>query len=123
MANKYANTDKDIHTRIFKYVVRGIKIIRLIPKTSENIPIIEQVSRSLTSMGANDQEADAAITRKDFIAKYAIVLKETKETIYWWKVLEETGFKNDDTGSLISEGKEIFMIVSAITKNTKNIEH
>lgn len=117
--NKYANTDKDIHARVFKYVVQGVEIIRLIPKTSENLTITEQLGRSLTSIGANDQEADAAITRKDFIAKYAIVLKETKKTIYWWRVLKEIGFKNDNLDSLISEGKEIFMIVSAIIKSSK----
>lgn len=104
MANKYANTDKDIHSRIFKYVIRGFKVVKTIPKTLEYRPIIEQLAKSLTSMGANDQEADAAISRKDFVAKYAITLKETKETIYWWKILKETGFKNDDLDWLISEG-------------------
>jgi len=48
------------------------------PKTTENIPVISQVSSSLTSIGANDQEADATTSKKDFIAKYAIVRKETK---------------------------------------------
>lgn len=68
MNNKYSGTDKDIHARIFKYVTTGLICLRSIPKNSETISIIEQVSRSLTSVGANDQEADAALTKRDFMA-------------------------------------------------------
>lgn len=120
MNNKYSNSDKDIHERIFKYVVVGLKVIKLIPKTTENIPIIGQLSGSLTSMGANDQEADSASSKKDFIQKYGIVRKETKETIYWWKVLKETGFKHDQLEWLINEGKEIHSIVTTIILNSKD---
>ncbi len=90
--NKYLNTDKDIHIRIHKFVVNCfVNIVRKIPKTTENIPIIQQISASLTSMGANDQEADAADSNRDFIAKYTIVRKETKETKYWLSIVSDTG--------------------------------
>lgn len=72
--NKYANTEKDIHIRIHKFVVSClVNIVKKIPKAPENIPIIQQISASLTSMGANDQEADAADSNRDFVAKYTIV--------------------------------------------------
>ncbi len=119
MNTKYSNTDKDIHKRIFNYIVTGLRVIKEIPKTTENLPIINQVSRSLTSIGANDQEADATITRKDFISKYSIVIKETKETVYWWEILKASDFKHEHLEWLIGEGKEIFKIVSAIIKNTR----
>jgi four helix bundle protein len=119
MNNSYSGTDKDIHNRIFKYIVVGLKVIRETPKTLETTSILDQVCRSLTSMGANDQEADAAITRKDFAAKYSIVLKETKETIYWWKILKELGSKHKEIDWLIPEGGEIFRVVSVIIKNSK----
>ncbi len=82
--NKYRGTEKDIHTRIYKFVINCFRdVVKKIPKTTENIPIINQVSSSLTSIGANDQEADATTSKKDFIAKYSIARKETKETKYW----------------------------------------
>ena len=112
--------DKNIHERIFKYVIAGVKVIKTIPKNIENIPIISQISGSLTSMGANDQEADSASSKKDFIQKYGIVRKETKETIYWWKVLKETGFVHPQLDWLISEAKEIYAIVTTIILNSKN---
>ena len=81
--NKYRGTEKDIHQRIYRFVVDCfVNVVKKIPKTSENVPIIQQISASLTSMGANDREADAALTRKDFISKYVIVRKETSETHY-----------------------------------------
>src|SRR4030042_3995772 len=90
--NKYRNTEKDIHSRIYKFILGCFKdVVKKIPKSIENMPIIEQLSSSLTSIGANDQEADASSSRKDFIAKYQIVKKETKETLYWLKLAEDAG--------------------------------
>lgn len=120
MNNRYSNTDKDIHERIFKYVVIGLKVIKEITRTPENIPIIGQLSGSLTSMGANDQEADSASSKKDFAQKYGIVRKETKETIYWWRVLRETGFKHEQLDWLVNEGKEIHSVVTTIILNSKD---
>src|SRR5258708_37330291 len=81
---------RDIHERIYKFVIRVLNLIKYIPKTSENIVLIGQITRSATSMGANDQEADGAINRKDFVAKYSIVRKEGKEINYWLKIISDT---------------------------------
>ena len=119
--NKYRGTDKDIHTRIYKFVVNCFRdVVKKIPKNTENIPIISQVSSSLTSIGANDQEADATTSKKDFIAKYAIVKKETKETNYWLKVIDEMNLGYvDKINPLIQEGQEIEAIVSSIVQKSK----
>lgn len=120
--NKYTGTDKDIHTRIHKFVVSCfINVVKKIPKTVENIPIIQQISSSLTSMGANDQEADAANSNKDFISKYTIVKKETKETKYWLTFVRDTGMiERSVIDSYIKESQEILLIVSKIIQNSKN---
>ena len=119
--NKYRNTDKDIHKRIYTFVINCFRdVVRKIPKKVENLPIIEQLSSSLTSMGANDQEADAALSRKDFIAKYAIVRKEAKETHYWLSFVRDTDLVNKNVvDPYISECQEIRNIVSSIIENTR----
>lgn len=118
--NKYSNTDKDIHLRIHKFVVTCfVNVVRKIPKTPENLPIIKQVSASLTSMGANDQEADASNSRRDFIAKYMIVKKETKETKYWLTFIRDTSILESSlVDSYIRESQEILLIVSKIIQNS-----
>jgi four helix bundle protein len=111
---------QDIHERIYQFVIRVIKLVKILPKTPENLVIINQVTRSSTSMGANDQEADGTDSRKDFIAKYAIVRKEAKETSYWLRIISDTNpeFKSRMLG-LMQENKEIVKIVSTIILNTK----
>lgn len=90
------------------------------PKTPQNLIIIQQISRSATSMGANDQEADGTDSRKDFIAKYAIVRKEGKETNYWLRLIADTNPSlKARMAKLTQEGKEIVKIVSTIILNTK----
>lgn len=111
---------RDIHERIYQFVVRVLNLTKALPPTPQNLILINQVTRSVTSVGANDQEADGADSRKDFIAKYALVRKEGKETNYWLRVIADTNepFKKrmDD---LQQEGKEIVKIVSSIIGNTK----
>ncbi|MBI3577413.1 four helix bundle protein [Candidatus Gottesmanbacteria bacterium] len=119
--NKYRNTDKDIHVRIYKFVVSCFRdVVRKIPKTAESIPIIGQLSSSLTSMGANDVEADAASSKKDFIAKYMIVRKETRETHYWLCVIRDTGILDQSIVNLyIKECEEIRNVVSSIIEHSR----
>ena len=82
--------------------------------------MINQITKSVTSMGANDQEADGTDSRRDFIAKYTIVRKESKETNYWLRVISDTNpaFMSR-MQNLMQEGKEIVKIVSTIILNSK----
>src|SRR5258708_1522752 len=82
--------EKDIHERIYQFVIRVLNLIKVLSKTPQNDVIIYQLTKSVTSMGANDQEADGAESKKDFIAKYTIVKKENKETNYWLRVIFDT---------------------------------
>jgi four helix bundle protein len=72
----------DIYERIFQFTVDVLRLVRLVPKTEENLVIIRQVLRSVTSVGANSQEADGASTKKDFVHCFTVVRKESKETLF-----------------------------------------
>ncbi len=104
-----------IHNRIFEFVVRVLNLTKSLPKTTQNLNLIGQISRSVTSMGANGQEADGATSKKQFINSFTIVKKETKETNYWLKVISSInpGFSKR-MESLIKEGQEIEAIISSI---------
>lgn len=121
MANKYKGTDKDIHIRINRFVVNCFRdVVQQIHKNTENNVIISQLASSLTSMGANDREADAAGSQKDFVARYTIVRKETNETIYWLTLVYELKLlKFPVLNSYLVEAKEIFKIVSTIIIHAK----
>lgn len=53
--------------------------------------MVDQLARAATSIGANIYEAQYAQSRKDFISKLEISLKESNETSYWLKLMYETG--------------------------------
>lgn len=115
------NKPKDIHERIYAFALSVFSLIKKIKKNTQNDVIIYQLVKSVTSMGANDQEADGAESRKDFIAKYTIVKKESKETNYWLKLVGDTNPElKPDTLTLEQEGTEILKIISKIIINTKN---
>lgn len=108
-------TKFDIHQRIFDFVVRVINLTKALPKTPQNIALVNQISRSSTSMGANGQEADGSTSKKQFVNCFTIVKKETKETNYWLKVISATNSRfSKRMESLIKEGQEIEAIVSSI---------
>ena len=110
-----SNKDYNIHERIFQFILAVLRFIDKLPKTSRNLIIIGQLSRSVTSMGANDQEADGALTRNDFVHGCTVVRKEGKETVYWIRLLGELNKPFYDESSVLQqEGSEIVVIISTI---------
>ena len=73
--------------------------------------------RSATSIGANIEEAIAAISRKDFAFKMSIASKEARETRYWLKLLQASDvIEGYDFSKLISENTEIIRMLTKIVK-------
>ena len=105
----------DIHERIFSFVVNTLKQIKYFPQSEENKIIINQLIRSVTSVGANDQEADGVSSKRDFIHCYTIVRKELKETRYWLSLLSELNPPlKMRLESSIKESDELIKIISSI---------
>jgi len=76
-------TKYDIHERIYAFIVRAIRLVNSLPKNASNSVIVAQMLRSVTSIGANDQEVDGALTKKDFIHCYTMVRKKYNQKV--WK--------------------------------------
>jgi len=83
-------------------------------------PIMNQLLRSGTSIGANIEEAEAAYTKKDFLSKMYIAFKEARETNYWIRLLlaQKLGHTKE-LQLLLSESITIIKLLTSITKNTK----
>lgn len=112
---------EDIHKRIYRFVIRVLIFLKKLPDTSENKVIRYQLAKSATSMGANDQEADGTTSVKDFINKYTIVRKESKETNYWLNVIKDTNPDiTKEIDEFVDESLELIKIVSKIIYNSKN---
>lgn len=76
----------------FQFSVSSVKYYRKAIKNNEYI-ILNQYLKSATSIGANVREAQHAQSKKDFINKMSIALKEANESEYWLKLLKESNLK------------------------------
>lgn len=109
----------DLEERTAKFAEKTIELCKKIPKSTITMPIIDQLIRSGTSIGANYMEANGASSRKDFKNKIFICKKEARETKYWLRILANTcdEFKNE-CRNLWQEAQELTLIFSKIAINT-----
>ena len=83
--------DKKIDERTFEFALKIVQAYKFLVDRKEFV-LSKQLLRAGTSIGANVQEAQAAQSRKDFASKMAIASKEARETLYWVRLLDESGF-------------------------------
>jgi four helix bundle protein len=97
-----------------------IVFARTIMKDEVTRPLIGQIVRSGTSIGANYMEADGAESKKDFQHKIALCKKESKETKHWLRMIAKADpQKNGDCKRLWLEAKELTLIFSSILLSKK----
>lgn len=95
-----------------------IELYKQLSKTDTN-PILRQLLRSATSIGANVNEASAGQTKKDFISKMSIASKEARETLYWIRLLNESNWYKTDLKNILSEANDIVKILTKIVKTSQ----
>ena len=112
---------RDIKERAFAFALEIVRLCQRLEKQSDVYRTLgRQLLRSGTSIGANTEEAQAGQSRADFISKYAIALKEARESIYWLRLLRETSaLKPLELDPVIQEADEIARIIGSIIVNTK----
>ena len=100
----------------------ALKIIKLTTELSKTNRILaEQILRSGTSVGANLNEAQASLTKKEFIAKVSIAAKEIRETKYWLMLLTESNLMKKDS-ELENLVDEIIRLTTKIIKTSQEIK-
>ena len=109
----------DLRERIFNYANRTLEIAEILPKTSVCDILRNQLVKSGTSIGANIEEADGTITKRDFVNKMVIARKEAKENKYWLRLISKRYIEKKTIEKDIQEAQEIINILSAIIYKTK----
>ena len=104
----------------------GVSVIRIVESFSKNPGaknIANQISRSCMSPALNYAEAQVAESRRDFIHKMKIALKELKETNVSLRFVNELGYCSDQYAlqKCIREGNELIAIFIASIKTAKGI--
>ena len=111
-----------IYNKCLDFTVRIVRLYTFLTNEKKEYVLSKQVLRSGTSIGANLAEAQYGISKKDFLSKVYISLKETAETMYWLQALQRAGYLNDEEfTSIFNDCEELKKLFMSITKTTKKI--
>lgn len=126
--NEFNNVIKDggsskpytLAERLFEFAVEVIKATRTLPRSKEYSVITYQLVKSASSIGANYEESQGAVSKADFSNKIGICLKECRETNYWIRLIIEILVENETWKPLKKESTELKNILGSIyTKVSK----
>ena len=106
-----------IEKKSFDFAVRIVRLYKYLCDKKKEFVLSKQVLRSGTSIGANVAESVCAISKRDFLSKIYIALKECAETNYWLELLFETDYiKGEEYQSMKADCEEIYYMLQATTK-------
>ena len=121
MTNKAKNPNVkknfDLEERTANFGEAIIDFVKTLPRNVVTIPLISQLVRAGTSIGANYMEADGASTKKEFRHKISLSRTEAKESRPWLRMITRAVPEQKDAARrLWQEVQELVFIFSAILK-------
>lgn len=115
---KRAKQEFDLEDRTLEFGKKIIRFCKKVPVNPTTKPLITQLIRAGTSVGANYREANEALSKKDFVHRIRISRKESKESRFWLSLIVEAWPQGKkDADPLLKEAKEFILIFSKIVKN------
>ena len=98
----------------------ALKIIRLYKQLVDKneFVISKQLLKSWTSIGANIEEANAGQSKKDFLSKMSIASKESRETRYWLRLLDQSKIFDIEVKQYLIDIEHLINMLTKIVKTT-----
>ena len=108
----------DLQDRLIDFAARVIDVVEALPLTRTGNHVGGQLVRCGTSPVANHAEAQGAESRKDFIHKMKVALKELRETRVWLLLIRRKGLIKPPKklDAILQECDEIIAIFVASIK-------
>ncbi len=104
----------------YAFALRIIKLYKYLVSDKKEYVLSKQVLRSGTSIGALVKEAEHAQSKKDFINKMNIALKEANETEYWLMLLKDSDYIDESSfNSIHPDSVELIKLLVSIVKTSK----
>jgi four helix bundle protein len=107
----------DLEARTAAFAELVIDFASQLERNAVSLPLISQLVRSATNIGANYCEADDAETKRDFRHKIGLCRKEARETKYWFRMIARAlPNSKEQARALWKEAKELHLIFSKIRR-------
>ena len=117
-------SEHTVKAKSLRFAVRIVRLYQYLCEEKKEYVLSKQILRSGTSIGANLAEAETAISRKAFLSKIYIALKECSETLYWLELLKETDYLTEEQyRSMYAECEELRKMMSSSTKTINSTLH
>jgi len=108
----------DLEERTARFAENVIDFVKTLPDNAINRPLITQIVKASSSIGANYNEADAAESKKDFKHKIGICRKESKESRHFLRLIGRANPERiNECRNLWREVHEFVLIFSAIFRH------
>ena len=113
--------ENEVKQKSIAFAKRIVRAYQYLCDEKKEYVLSKQLLRCGTSIGANVAEAQYGSSRKDFLNKLYIALKECAETLYWLELLSECDYlSTPEYQSLLTDCEELRKILSSITKSTRD---
>jgi four helix bundle protein len=113
-------TESIAYQHALSFAKRIVLLCKHLNEEHHEYILSKQILRSGTSIGANIAEARCGYSRKDFLAKIYIALKECAETMYWLELLHNTDYLTlEEYASLRDDCEILRRMLSATTKSLR----
>lgn len=110
-----------IQEKSFAFALQIVSLYKSLVSEKKEFVLSKQVLRSGTGIGANIEEAIGGYSDKNFAHKLSISYKETRETIYWLKLLHQSGYiPKEKFDRIYFLAEEIARILGKIQITLKN---
>lgn len=110
-----------VDEKAYSFALKIIKVYKYLSSAQKEFVLSKQLLRSGTAIGALTREAEHAQSKKDFLNKMNIALKEANETAYWLQLLYDSDFISADIfNEIYPLSNELIKILASIVKTTKN---
>ena len=113
-------SDSPLREKTYKFASQVVILCKKIQEDQREYILTKQLIKSATSVGANLEEAQQAESRKDFISKISISIKEAYESRYWLRLLRDAKYaETSELEKLLSDIQEIIVIFGASINTAK----
>ncbi len=113
--------DNPVRDKSYQFALRIVKLYRYLAEEKKEYILSKQLLRSGTSIGANVEEALGGQSRKEFITKITISYKEARETVYWIRLLRDSGYLTiEQADSILKDADVLLRLLGSIQLSLKN---
>lgn len=120
MSSENVKSESIIAGKAYAFALEIIKLYKKLVNDKKEYVLSKQLLRSGTSVGANINEAIAGQSKRDFVHKLNIALKEARETSYWLSLLKDSEYINPGEFETLNKNcNEIIKMLTSIIMTTK----